>query len=201
MKYGYIRVSTREQNEERQIETMHAEGIDDRCLFIDKMTGASFDRPKYQELMTIVKPGDKIVVDSLDRLGRDYEGLISEWKRLTHEEGVNIQALDMPFMDSEYFEKLGDLGKLVEDLFLGILSWVAEHERLENHRRQKLGIERAKAQGKFKGKPKKQYDPELIARAETVLRNEGKAAAARVLGCHVNTVTNMIADGRLHVAA
>lgn len=204
MKYGYIRVSTREQNEQRQIETMHGEGITDRYIYIDKMTGASFDRPQYNRLMKVVERGDKIVVDSLDRLGRDYDGLITEWKRLTHEEGVDVQALDMPFMDSEYFSKLGDLGKLVEDMFLGILAWVAEHERLENHRRQKLGIERAKAEGKYKGKPKKQYSPELIAEAEKALVGEGeavrgKAAAARVLGCHVNTVTNMIADGRLRI--
>ena len=108
MKYGYIRVSTKEQNPQRQQAAMEREGVD--RVFVDFASGKNFDRPKYNELMALVRPGDKIVVDSLDRLGRDYEGLIAEWKSLTHGRGVNVQALDLPFMDSEYFSKLGDLG-------------------------------------------------------------------------------------------
>lgn len=201
MKYGYIRVSTQEQNPERQIETMRREGIDDNLIFVDKASGKNFSRPEYQALMRKVERGDKIVVDSLDRLGRDYDGLISEWKRLTHDEGVDIQALDMPFMDSEYFKKLGDLGKLVEDMFLGILAWVAEHERLENQRRQKLGIERAKAAGKYKGGVPKRHSPEALAEAQRVLDADGKTAAAKVLGVNRATVYRMIADGRLENGA
>ena len=190
-------MSTTGQNPARQIETLHNEGITDDNLFIDLASGKDFDRPQYQKLMATVQPGDKIIVDSLDRLGRDYDGLISEWKRLTHDEGVDVQALDMPFMDSSYFGKLGDLGKLVEDMFLGILSWVAEHERLENHRRQAEGIERARAAGKYRGRQNRVYAPEQIKAAEKALREEGKTAAARVLGCTPNTIYRMLADGRL----
>lgn len=197
MKYGYIRVSTQEQNPERQAETMRREGIEESLIYIDKASGKDFSRPEYARLMGDIRSGDKIVVDSLDRLGRDYDGLISEWKRLTHDEGVDIQALDMPFMDSEYFRKLGDLGKLVEDMFLGILAWVAEHERLENHRRQKEGIERAKAAGKYRGGTPRSYPQDVIDRANEALRTDGKAAAAKVLGCTRATVYRMIEDGRL----
>lgn len=199
MKYGYIRVSTKEQNPQRQQEAMEREGVD--RVLVDYASGKDFDRPKYSELMGLVRPGDKIVVDSLDRLGRDYDGLIAEWKSLTHDKGVHVQALDLPFMDSEYFAKLGDLGKLVEDLFLGILAWVAEHERLEMKRRQEIGIAKAKEQGKYKGRMRLSYPPETLAAASDALAVGGKAAAARVLGCSVGTVSNMLKDGRLSHAA
>ena len=197
MIYGYIRVSTKEQNLTRQIKAMEQEGIVTENLFIDKASGKNFDRPAYQALMEKVQPGDKIVVDSLDRLGRDYDGLIAQWKRLTHEQGVDIQALDMPFMDSAYFRKLGDLGKLVEDMFLGILAWVADHERQEIMRRQREGIEKAKVEGKYQGRQNTVYDPEILAQAQGVLNQHGKSAAARVLGVSRSTIQRMCKDGRL----
>ena len=198
MIYGYIRVSTLEQNVDRQVKSMDDLGVDESRLYIDKASGKNFDRPKYRELMGKVSRGDKIVVDSLDRLGRDYDGLISEWKRLTHDEGIDIQALDMTFMNSEYFRNMGDLGKLVEDIFVGILSWVAEHERLENHRRTMEGIAVAKAAGKFKGGVKKRLPEGALEAAQAALDGgASKAEVARMLGVHPNTVFNMLKDGRL----
>lgn len=194
--YGYIRVSTSEQNPERQIKTMEREGISD--VFIDYASGKNFDRKEFKKLLSLVKEGDKIVIDSLDRLGRDYDGVISTWNELTHDRGINIQALDMPFMDSEYFTKLGDMGKLVEGMFLNILAWVAEHERLENRRRQAQGIAVAKERGVYTGRKPTEFDPKLIHKVEEHLRNGGaKTEAAKMLGVNRMTIYRMIEEGRL----
>ena len=195
--YGYIRVSTVEQNVARQIETMRREGIEEKNLFIDKASGKNFDRPKYQEMLETVQRGDRIVIDSLDRLGRNYEGLIAEWKRLTRDEGIHIRALDLTFMDSEAFERMDSMGKMIEDMLLSVLSWSAANEREKMLRRQAEGIAVAKAEGKYKGRKPTEFAQELLEAAQEALREQGKSAAASVLGVDRTTVYRMIRDGRL----
>lgn len=195
--YGYIRVSTIEQNVARQVETMTREGVPQDKLFIDKASGKSFDRPEYQRLLATVQPGDKIIVDSLDRLGRDYDGLIAEWKRLTRDMGVHVKALDLAFMDSEAFAAMEDLGQMIEDMLLSVLSWSAANERTKMLRRQAEGIAVAKAEGKYKGRSKTSYSQDEIDAAQEALTSQGKTAAARVLGVNRNTIYRMIEDGRL----
>ena len=198
--YGYIRVSTEGQNPERQIRKMRELGVPDERLFVDRASGKDLDRPAYRALMDVVADGDQIIVDSLDRLGRNYDDVTAEWRRLVSM-GVDIRCLDLDFFDSAKLREMGSIGICVEDMLLSLLAYVAQTEREKNRQRQAEGIAVAREQGKYKGKPKKEYPPELLAEAERALAERGKAAAARVLGCHVNTVTNMVADGRLHVAA
>lgn len=198
--YGYIRVSTAGQNPGRQIAKMGELGIPEERMFVDFASGKDLDRPRYRELMGVVGEGDQIIVDSLDRLGRSYDDVTAEWRRLVGM-GVDIRCLDLDFFDSARFREMGAVGVCVEDMLLSLLAYVAQTEREKNRQRQAEGIAVARAAGKFRGKPKRSYDPELLARAEKALRSEGRAAAARVLGCHVNTVGNMVADGRLHVGA
>lgn len=195
--YGYIRVSTTDQNVARQIETMTREGVPEENMFIDRASGKNFDRPEYKRLLETVTTGDKIIVDSLDRLGRDYDGLIAEWKRLTREKGVHIRALDLTFMDSEAFAAMDDLGMMIEDMLLSVLSWSAANERNKMLRRQAEGIAVAKAAGKYKGRQKTVYSKEVMAEAQQELEAHGKCAAARVLGVNRNTIYRMIEDGRL----
>lgn len=154
MKLGYIRVSSKDQNESRQIEKMLALGIEERYIFVDKQTGANFDRPQYQAMKLFIRPGDIVYIDDLDRLGRDYDGIIREWKHITRELGADIVILSNPTLfDSQKFKQMGDIGKLMEDQFLSLLSFVAEQERKKIKRRQAEGIALAKKQGKHLGRP------------------------------------------------
>ncbi|WP_124728819.1 recombinase family protein [Staphylospora marina] len=155
MKLGYIRVSSKDQNEGRQVEKMLELGIEERYIFIDKQTGANFDRPQYQAMKMFIRPGDLIYIDDLDRLGRDYDGIIKEWKHITRELGADIVILSNPTLfDSRKYKEMGDIGKLMEDQFLSLLSFVAEQERKKIKRRQAEGIALAKKQGKHLGRPK-----------------------------------------------
>ena len=194
--FGYIRVSSATQNPERQIRKMAELGIPEERMYVDYASGKNLDRPKYAELMSAVGRGDQIIVDSLDRLGRSYDDVTAEWRRLVGS-GIDIRCLDLEFFDSAKFREMGAVGVCVEDMLLSLLAYVAQTEREKNRQRQAEGIAVAKAAGKYKGKPKKTYSPELLARAQSALDSSGKAAAAKVLGCHANTVGNMIADGRL----
>ncbi|MEC4272951.1 recombinase family protein [Adlercreutzia sp. R25] len=195
--YGYVRVSTAEQNVERQIAKMRGMGIDGDALFVDRCSGKDMDRPEWARLMSAIGGGDRIVVDSLDRLGRSYDLVTAEWKRITREVGCDISCLDLEFMDSAAMRAMGDVGKVVEDMMLSLLSYVAEAERKKNLQRQAEGIAIAKAAGKYKGGAPKRHDPALMAEAERALAEEGKSAAARVLGVGRVTIYRMIEDGRL----
>lgn len=195
--YGYVRVSTREQNVDRQVKKMVELGVTEGNLFIDKASGKNLERESYQRLMDTVQEGDTVLFDSLDRLGRNYNDIIEEWKRLTRDCGVNLKCLDADFFDSERFAEMGSLGVCVEDMLLSLLAYVAQTERDKNRQRQAEGIAIAKEQGKYKGTVKRQYSPELIEQAQEALTSRGKAAAAKVLGCTRATIYNMLADGRL----
>jgi DNA invertase Pin-like site-specific DNA recombinase len=152
---GYVRVSTKDQCEDRQIFAMRKFGVPDENIFVEKMSGKSFNRPLYQGLLKKIKPGDTLVIKSIDRLGRDYEEIIEQWRYITKTLDANIVVIDLPLLDTRQKER--DLtGAFVAGLVLQILSYVAETERLFNLQRQAEGIAAAKAKGaKFGRKPKK----------------------------------------------
>ena len=145
--YGYIRVSTIAQNDDRQRIAMQDFGVPQECLFIDKQSGKDFDRPAYIDLMNTIKPGDTIVVQSLDRLGRNYDEMLNQWRIITGEKGVAIVVIDIPLLDTR--ERYGNdlTAKLISNLFIEIFSYVAETERDMNHKRTMEGIMAAQARG------------------------------------------------------
>lgn len=153
MKYGYVRVSTREQNIDRQIVEMYSQGLSDEAIFIDKQSGKDFEREEYQKLKKTLKPGDLLIIKSIDRLGRNYDMIIDEWRTLVNVMNVDIQVLDMPLLDTRT-EGKNLVGKFISDIVLQILSFVAENERENIKRRQAEGIRIAKEKGKHLGRPK-----------------------------------------------
>lgn len=155
MKIGYVRVSSIGQNTDRQLEKMKRMGIQDRFLFVDVQSGKDFDREKYQAMKLVIREGDIVYFDALDRLGRDYDGIIREWKEITRTLGADIVVLENETLfDSRKFKQMGDMGKLMEDQFLSLLSYVADQERKKIKQRQAEGIAVAKAKGKHLGRPK-----------------------------------------------
>lgn len=155
MKIGYIRVSSKDQNIDRQLQKMIDLGIEERFIFIDKQSGKDFNRPQYQAMKQVIREGDIVYIDALDRLGRDYDGIIKEWKYITRELNADIVVLENESLfDSRKFKSIGDMGKLMEDQFLSLLAYVAQKEREKIKQRQAEGIAIAKAQGKQLGRPK-----------------------------------------------
>jgi DNA invertase Pin-like site-specific DNA recombinase len=156
---AYIRVSSKDQNEGRQVDKMKELVSDDRFMFIDKASGKNFDRPAYQAMKMALREGDLLYIDAIDRLGRNFDGIIDEWKDITRNIGADIVALDMAeLFDSRRFKEMGDMGKLMENQMLSLLSYMAETERKKIRQRQREGIDRAKAEGKYKGRPKTDVD-------------------------------------------
>ena len=152
--YGYARVSTMEQNEERQLIALRQVGVADRLIFVDKQSGKDFDRPKYQRLLKRLQKNDLLYVKSIDRLGRNYEEIIGQWRFLTKEKGIDICVIDMPLLDTRREKDL--LGTFVSDIFLQVLSFVAENERINIKQRLAEGIAAAKARGVRFGRPRKE---------------------------------------------
>ena len=151
--YGYVRVSSRDQNELRQILSMQAVGVPSEQIFVDKQSGKDFDRPKYQCLFEKLKEGDLLIIQSVDRLGRNYDEILEQWRILTKEKKVNIRVLDMPVLDTTKVEK-DVMGTFIADAVLQILSFVAHTERDLIKQRQAEGIAAAKAKGIRFGRPK-----------------------------------------------
>lgn len=149
--YGYIRVSTREQNEDRQRIALRAVGVEDRNIFLDKQSGMDFDRPCYQKLLRKLKKDDLLFIKSIDRLGRNYEEILQQWRMLTKEKRVDIVVLDMPLLDTRRGKDL--VGTFLSDIVLQVLSFVAENERANIRQRQAEGIAAAKARGVRFGRP------------------------------------------------
>lgn len=143
--YGYIRVSSRDQNEHRQTIAMHEMQVPEQNIFIDKQSGKDFDRPMYKRLMRKIRQDDLIYIKSIDRLGRNYEEILEQWKLITKEKKVDICVLDMPLLDTRRGKDL--MGTFLADIVLSLLSYVAENERVNIRQRQAEGIAAAKARG------------------------------------------------------
>lgn len=196
MLYGYIRVSSATQNPERQVRKMAELGIDPSRVYVDYASGKDLDRPRYRELSSLLSAGDLLVIDSLDRLGRNYADVTAEWRRLVGE-GVDVKCLDLDFFDSRRLREMGAIGVCVEDMLLSLLAYVAQTERDKMRARQAEGIAVAREQGKYKGRKPLSYPPDVAAEARAILDSEGVSAAARYLGCHRNTVSRLAREGRL----
>lgn len=158
--YGYIRVSSADQNEDRQRLAMAQVGVRPRNLYMDKQSGKDFERPQYQRLVRRLKRGDLLYVLSIDRLGRNYEDIQSQWRVLTKDIGADICVLDMPLLDTRNGKDL--MGTFIADLVLQILSFVAQNERENIRARQAQGIAAAKARGVRFGRPTQNLPQEFI---------------------------------------
>lgn len=150
--YGYIRVSSKDQNEDRQLIAMREQDIPDKNIFLDKQSGKDFNRTQYQRMVRKMKKEDLLYIKSIDRLGRNYEEILEQWRILTKEKGVDIVVLDMPLLDTRRGKDL--MGTFLSDIVLQVLSFVAENERKNIRQRQAEGILAAKARGVQFGRPK-----------------------------------------------
>lgn len=151
--YGYVRVSSNDQNEDRQMIALSEVGVPKKNIFMDKMSGKDFERPQYQKLLKRLKPGDLLYVLSIDRLGRNYEEIQKQWRIITKEKNVDVCVIDMPLLDTRQGRDL--MGTFIADLVLQILSFVAQSERENIKKRQAEGIAAAKKKGVRFGRPEK----------------------------------------------
>ncbi len=149
--YGYIRVSSRDQNEDRQLIALKEVGVEQRNIYLDKQTGKDFNRPQYRKLLRKIKKYDLLYIKSIDRLGRNYKEILQQWRVLTKEKGADIVVLDMPLLDTRRGKDL--MGTFLSDIVLQVLSFVAENERINIRQRQAEGIAAAKAKGIRFGRP------------------------------------------------
>lgn len=180
MDYGYARVSTKEQNEQRQIIALTQFGLSEKSIYVDKQSGRDFERPQYRRLVRKLKDGDTLVVKSIDRLGRNYEEILEQWRVITKEKAAAIVVLDMPLLDTR---KSRDLtGTLIADIVLQLLSYVAQTEREFIRQRQAEGIAAAKSRGVQFGRKPKEKPPEYPTVLEAWRRKElsARAAAAKL---------------------
>ncbi len=179
--YGYIRVSSKDQNLDRQYDALRGFGVSGENIFADKASGSDFRRPAYRRMMRKLREGDVLVVKSIDRLGRDYEEILEEWKRITVTKGVAVVVIDMPLLDTrETSENI--TGKFIADLVLQLLSYVAQVEREGIRQRQAEGIAAAKARGVRFGRPRIER-PKIYQRTKRAYLASGitrKEAAARL---------------------
>ena len=151
--YGYVRVSSKDQNEDRQLIALREVGIPEQNIFLDKQSGKDFNRPQYKKLLRKIKKDDLLYIKSIDRLGRNYEEILQQWRHLTKEKGIDIVVLDMPLLDTRRGKDL--MGTFLSDIVLQVLSFVAENERTNIKQRQAEGIAAAKAKGVRFGRPPK----------------------------------------------
>ena len=200
--YGYIRVSTKEQNEDRQIIAMREFGVKNDKVILDKQSGKDFDRPGYRRLVRKLKAGDTLVIKSIDRLGRNYDEILEQWRLLTREKRVAIVVLDMPLLDTRQGRDL--TGVLIADIVLQLLSYVAQTEREFNRQRQAEGIAAAKARGvRFGPRPRTLPDNfEGLRRAwrsgELSMRAAAEACGMPTTTFHDAVVRAEMAEHRKH---
>ena len=149
--YGYVRISSRDQNEARQMAAMREAGVSDRDIYLDKRSGADFERQGYRQLLRRLRAGDTLIVKSIDRLGRNYDEILEQWRIITREKCASILVLDMPLLDTRRGKDL--MGTFLSDIVLQVLSFVAENERTNIRQRQAEGIAAAKSKGVRFGRP------------------------------------------------
>ena len=179
--YGYARVSSKDQNLDRQLDALTAFPVAAANVFSDHMSGKDFDRPGYRALVAALTPGDTLVVKSIDRLGRDYDEIIEQWRRLTKRLGANVVVLDMPLLDTRTNDR-NVTGTFIADIVLQLLSYVAQVERENIKQRQAEGIASARARGVRFGRPPKQV-PENFERVNELWRSgaiSSREAASRL---------------------
>lgn len=192
--YGYIRVSTKEQNEERQRVAMREAGVPENHIYMDKQSGKDFDRPGYQRLMETLMPGDTLILKSIDRLGRNYEEILEQWRIITKEKGTEVVVLDMPLLNTRQGRDL--TGLLIADIVLQLLSYVAQTEREFIRQRQAEGIAVAKANGVRFGRLPKKRPKEYEDICAMWSRGELSArAAARRLNIATQTFLRWAREG------
>ena len=155
--FGYVRVSSQDQNEDRQMIAMREIGVQDSMIFLDKQSGKDFNRPQYQEMVSQFQEGDLLYVLSIDRLGRSYKEIQEQWQILTKEKMIDICVMNMPLLDTRQYKDL--MGTFIADLVLQILSFVSQMERDNIRQRQAEGIAAAKAKGVRFGRPQKETPP------------------------------------------
>ena len=189
--YGYIRVSSKDQNEDRQLLALRALPVLPENIYMDKMSGKDFNRPSYKRLVRKLKVGDLLVIKSIDRLGRNYEEIIEQWRILTKEKRADIYVLDMPLLDTRKGKDL--LGTFIADLVLQLLSFVAENERRNIKSRQAEGILAAKLRGVQFGRPRKPIPEDLPRWKEAWEKGEvSSRQAAKILGISHQTFLHWI---------
>ena len=152
--FGYVRVSSSDQNEDRQVMALRELGIPIKNIYVDKMSGKNFERPQYKRLLRKLNGNSVLYIKSIDRLGRNYSDLGEQWRMITKEKGADVVVLDMPLLDTRVEKNL--IGTVISDLMLALLSYVAEIEYQNIHQRQAEGIAAAKARGVKMGRPKKE---------------------------------------------
>ena len=190
--YGYIRISSREQHEDRQVKSMLEAGVPQKNLFVDKQSGKDFERPNYKRLMKKMRKGDVLTIKSIDRLGRDYNDLMKQW-RIIVDKGVDIVVLDMPLLDTRMHRDL--LGNLIANLTLQLLSYVAQVERDFIRQRQREGIEAARARGVRFGRPAMQKPASFPALKAQWKRGLVSArGVARALGISLDTALRWLKE-------
>ena len=192
MKIGYARVSTVDQNEARQMEAMREDGVD--RIYMDKKSGKDFNRPEYQKMISELHKGDVLVIHSIDRLGRNYEEIITEWRKITKEIEADIIVQDMPLLNTSQNKDL--TGTLIADIVLQLLSYVAQRERENIRQRQKEGIAIAKARGKYKGRAKKEIDKKLFEDTKARWQNGEitKIQFAEIIGVSRGTLYKILGE-------
>lgn len=189
--FGYARVSSKEQNEERQINAFKEMNINERDIYIDKQSGKDFERKQYNILKNILRENDLLIIKSIDRLGRNYEMIMNEWKDITKNIKADIFVIDMPLLDTRNNKDL--LGTFISDLVLQILSYVAEQERTFSKARQKEGIESAKNKGIKFGRPKIEKPQNFDIVVNMWKNKEIKSKEAmELLNLKPNTFYNMV---------
>ena len=192
MKIGYARVSTVDQNEARQMEALREDGVD--RIYMDKKSGKDFNRPEYQKMISELHKGDVLVIHSIDRLGRNYEEIITEWRKITKEIEADIIVQDMPLLNTSRNKDL--TGTLIADIVLQLLSYVAQRERENIRQRQKEGIAIAKARGKYKGRAKKEIDKKLFEDTKARWQNGEitKIQFAEIIGVSRGTLYKILGE-------
>jgi DNA invertase Pin-like site-specific DNA recombinase len=184
--FGYVRVSSKEQNEDRQLLAMRELKISLSNVFVDKQSGKDFDRPAYKNLVKTLKDGDLLYIKSIDRLGRNYEDIQNQWRILTKEMGVDIVVIDLPLLDTRRDKDL--IGTLISDIILSLLSFFAQSERETIRQRQAEGIAAAKLKGVQLGRPVKPV-PDNFAELVTQWENKKLSRADILKKCRISQAT------------